>query len=81
MEEKNKKDVNDIYFENLNIFLRNGSIQDPNNSFLYACFSNYFDDIKNIDNILNNIISNLTPLLFIDLNCGDIFKYFLPTTQ
>ena len=25
-----------ILFENLNIFLRNGSIQDPNNSFLFC---------------------------------------------
>ena len=35
--------------------------------------------VKEIDDILNAIIQNLTPELFIDLNCGDIFKYFLPS--
>ena len=34
---------------------------------------------KTVEDILEIIVSKLTPELFIDLNCGDIFKYFLPS--
>ena len=60
------------------IFLRKGIEKDKNYSFLLAVF-NVRGKKKTVEDILEIIVSKLTPELFIDLNCGDIFKYFLPS--
>ena len=73
---KYKTNEGDEYAENARLFLRMGSNQNFNNSFLLSVFNSKSNKVTSLNEIFNLIIKNLTPQIFIQLNCGDIFKYF-----
>ena len=58
------------------IIFRLGNNQNFNNSFLLSVYNSKSNKITSANEIFNLIINNLTPKIFIELNCGDIFKYF-----
>ena len=74
-----KKKLGDEYAKNANLYFRIGNEQNYNNSFLLSVYNSKNNKITSLNDIFKIIIKNLTPQIFIELNCGDIFKFFIPT--
>ena len=76
---KNKDvlEVGDLIKKNYKGFLRKGTNQNSKYS-IYSVFQN-IRTIQNIEVFINVLIETLTPECFISLNCGEVFKAFVPT--
>lgn len=67
----------DLIKKNYKGFLRKGVNQNEKYS-IFSVFQN-IRTVKNIETFIKILVEILTPELFLSLNCGEVFKAFVPT--
>ena len=74
---KNKFETGDLLIRNFSEYLRSGVNQNPKFS-IYGIFQRV-RGIDNLETFIQLLIDILTPELFLSLNCGEIYKAFIPS--